>query len=99
MQSFNRHLGNQDIGMILSFLTKKIITMNFLKLASSAGSVLPNLKNILKNCWNCFITDGIKRAIEFGIDTGSATPVCCKPPHHEPYESIVILKAYQSFAR
>ena len=62
---------------------------------SSAGAVLPILKNVLKNFWDCFVTDCVKRVIlgyEFGIDTDNATPVCCKKPHYGPHKSTVILK-------
>ena len=51
MQSFNRHLRNQDIGMILSFSAKKNHNDEFSKFKiniSSAGVFLSILENILK---------------------------------------------------
>ena len=60
-----------------------------------AGNLLPILKKIVTSFWDCFATEGIRRTIlgyEFAIDTGDATPVCCKKPHHGPHESKIIQK-------
>ena len=49
---------------------------------------------IIKEYWDCLVKDGTKRTIldyEFGIDTGSANPVCCKKPSYGPYELKVIM--------
>ena len=61
----------------------------------SAGALLPTLKQIVQVYWACFAAEGIRRVIlgyEFAIDTGDATPVCCKKPHYGPNETKVISK-------
>ena len=59
-----------------------------------------NLKilDIIKEYWDCFVTSGCKRTIigyVFHIDTGNATPVCCKKPAYGYFESEIILKQIQ----
>jgi len=61
----------------------------------SAGALLSTLKQILRAYMDCFAVEGICRVIfgyEFAIDTGDATPVCCKKPHYGPNETKVIGK-------
>ena len=53
------------------------------------------ITRIVKEYWDCFAKSGAKRTIlgyEFGIDTGGATPVCCRQPSYGPYESRIIMK-------
>jgi len=60
-----------------------------------AGALLSTLKQILQAYWGCFAVEGIRRVIleyEFAIDTGDATPVCCKKPHYGPNETKVVGK-------
>lgn len=60
-----------------------------------AGPVLPILQSILHTYWYCFASIGIKRVIlgyQFGIDTGDATPICCRKPHYGFHESTIIMK-------
>jgi hypothetical protein len=49
----------------------------------------------MKHFWDCFHGKGMQRPIlgyEFSIDTGTATPVCCKQPRYGPHEAIVLRK-------
>lgn len=51
---------------------------------------------IIKQYWDCFCGDGTRRTIlgyEFAIDTGSATPVCCRKPQYGPHESKIIMES------
>ena len=56
---FNQHLGNQDIEAILSYLIRRIMTMNFLCLKSTVLVQEQYFKKILKNFWDYFVTGGI----------------------------------------
>ena len=60
-----------------------------------AGALLSTFQAIVRAYWDCFAPEGIRRVIlgyEFAIDTGDATPVCCKKPHYGPNEAKVIGK-------
>ena len=60
-----------------------------------AGALIPTLHNILHQYWDCFAAEGIKRIIlgyEFCIDTGDATPVCCKKPNYGANEAAIMMK-------
>ena len=64
-------------------------------ICDGAGVLLFTLKQILRAYWDFFAVEGICRGIlgyEFAIDTGDATPVCCKKPHYGPNETKVIGK-------
>ena len=41
-------------------------------------------KSMVKQFWDIFVAEGIRRpmlGVEFSIDTGNHTPVCCKKPN------------------
>ena len=67
---------------------------NFFKINSAgAGVLLPVLHGILQQYWDCFVSEGVRRVIlgfEFSIDTGTATPVCCKKPNYGKHKSVII---------
>jgi hypothetical protein len=55
--------------------------------------------SIIQKYWDCFCAEGARRPIlgyEFGIDTGSAKPVCCRKKQYGPYESSIIMKQVKS---
>ena len=63
------------------------------KLASPTDKL--NIKNLVKTYWDCFCEQGCHRHIlgyEFGIDTGTHTPVCCRKPSYGFHESAIIKK-------
>lgn len=62
---------------------------------STLDEVKKMLLIICEAFWNCFANERVIRTIlgfEFGIDTGNHTPVCCRKPVYEPYESKVIMQ-------
>ena len=60
-----------------------------------AHNHIATINGIVKKYWDCFCKRGARRPIlnyEFGIDTGTAKPVCCRKPRYGPYESKIILE-------
>ena len=56
------------------------------------------VKQIVKNIWDVFAPEGIRKPIlgyEFTIDTGESGGVFCKPPGYGPNESKVIAQQLQ----
>jgi hypothetical protein len=53
----------------------------------------PAVLNIIKNYWDVFCAEGIRRHIHgftFRVDTGTAAPVACKNPRYGPHEAQII---------
>ena len=51
------------------------------------------LVSILEDNWDCFYSAGVNRPVrgfEFHIDTGSAQPVACRPPHYGFHEGKIM---------
>lgn len=56
----------------------------------------------IKDYWDCFAKKGVHRYIlgyEFGVDTGTHTPVCCKKPAYGPHESKIIMEQIQDLLK
>ena len=51
------------------------------------------LVSIIQDNWDCFYAKGVNRPVrgfEFHIDTGSAQPVTCRPPHYGFHEGKIM---------
>ena len=57
------------------------------------------IQSIVKTFWDIFVAEGIRRpmlGVEFSIDTGNHTPVCCKKPNYGANESKVIMETIET---
>jgi hypothetical protein len=74
---------------------RKELFDNFKHGASATQEDINAIIVIIKKYWDCFCGEGARRTIlgyEFAIDTGSATPVCCKEPQYGPHETKIIME-------
>lgn len=53
----------------------------------------PQISNLIRRYWDVFAPEGLRnhiRGFVCHIDTGNATPVCCRMPQYGPHEAQVI---------
>jgi hypothetical protein len=59
-------------------------------------NIKAELTSIIHDNWDCFIAEGVYRPVlgfEFRIDTGGATPVCCKNPSYGIHKGPIMQKS------
>ena len=62
----------------------------------------PVIRELIMKYWDVFAPEGLKnhiRGFTCHIDTGMATPVCCKVPRYGPHEARVIAELTRGLAK
>ena len=72
---------------------------NNLKLQGLPSDLQDKVKDVVTEYWDVFCEDGFRRPIwgfSFQIDTGSHSPIFCKPSRYGPHDYEVMLKFVES---